>query len=128
MASKVLKLMVLKLMVLKSQGRRSKVEGVIGVIVVVGVVSVDPRLVFRLPSSVLGPPSSVLRPPSCVLRQNSRFQILRFQIISVDVLWAFRKPRAGALGSLTECPLDIRSCGVRELTLKTSKPQNLTSK
>jgi hypothetical protein len=26
----------------------------------------------------------------------------------VDVLWAFRKPRAGALGSLTECPLDIR--------------------
>ena len=28
---------------------------------------------------------------------------------------AFRKPRAGALGSLTECPPDIRSCGVREL-------------
>ncbi len=34
----------------------------------------------------------------------------------VDVLLAFRKPRAGALGSLTECPLDIRSYGVRELT------------
>ncbi len=32
--------------------------------------------------------------------------------------WAFRKPRAGALGSLTECPLDIRPCGVRELTSK----------
>ncbi len=29
---------------------------------------------------------------------------------------AFRKPRAGALGSLTECPLDIRPNGVRELT------------
>ena len=28
---------------------------------------------------------------------------------------AFRKPRAGALGSLTECPLDIRPCGVCEL-------------
>ncbi len=38
---------------------------------------------------------------------------------------AFRKPRAGALGSLTECPLDIRSYGVRELTPKTSKPQTL---
>ncbi len=25
--------------------------------------------------------------------------------------WAFCKPRAGALGSLTECPLDIRPCG-----------------
>ena len=39
------------------------------------------------------------------------------------------KPRAGALGSLTECPLDIRPFGyvsspirVRELTLKPSKP------
>ncbi len=29
--------------------------------------------------------------------------------------WAFRKPRAGALGSLTECPLDIRPFGVCEL-------------
>ena len=28
-------------------------------------------------------------------KPRSRFQILRFQIISVDVLRAFRKPRAG---------------------------------
>ena len=34
----------------------------------------------------------------------------------VDLLKAVSKPRAGALGSLTECPLDIRPFRVCELT------------
>jgi hypothetical protein len=65
--------------------------------------------VIRPRSSVFRHPSSVLGLRSSVLRQNSRFSDSR--LFPLMCYGAFRKPRAGALGSLTECPLDIRPAG-----------------
>jgi hypothetical protein len=104
-----------------------------------------PSSVFRHLSSVLRLRSSVQIPDSQIpdystiffthIPHPSSLVISLAQgrsVRSPNVHWllvcygAFRKPRAGALGSLTECPLDIRPFGVCELILlKTSKPQNL---